>query len=118
MSLLTRKKSKSQQATDWLTTALKLGAVVSAARGAKKATKAGAKKGAKKAAKSGGKGLGKRLAPIAAIGGLIVVAKKLRSSKYLNNLIEQYHRGVKQRIAPRRRGHHRARRKPRRCPGR
>ena len=81
MSLLTRKKSKSQQATDWLTTALKLGAVVSAARGAKTATKAGAKKGAKKAAKSGGKGLGKRLAPIAAIGGLIVVAKKVRSSK-------------------------------------
>ena len=30
---------------------------------------------------------------------------KLRSSKYLNNLIEQDHRGVKQRIAPRRRGH-------------
>ena len=79
MSLLTRKKSKSQQATDWLTTALKLGAVVSAARGAKKATKAGAKKGAKVAAKRGSKSLGRRLVPFAAIGAVaLVAAKKLR----------------------------------------
>jgi hypothetical protein len=31
--------------------------------------------------------------------GLLPVETKLRSSKYLNNLIEQDHRGVKQRIA-------------------
>ena len=31
--------------------------------------------------------------------GLLPAATKLRSSKYLNNLIEQDHRGVKQRIA-------------------
>jgi hypothetical protein len=81
MSLLNRKASKQQQATDWLTTAVKAAAVGVAARGAGKATKKGAKKGAKKAAKRGGKSLGRRLAPIAAIGGLIVVAKRLRSSK-------------------------------------
>src|SRR4051794_20309803 len=81
MSLLNRKASKQQQATDWLTTAVKAAAVGVAARGAGKATKKGAKKGAKKAAKRGGKSLGRRLAPIAAIGGLVVVAKRLRSSK-------------------------------------
>jgi transposase-like protein len=31
--------------------------------------------------------------------GLLLAETKLRSSKYLNNLIEQAHRGVKQRIA-------------------
>ena len=31
--------------------------------------------------------------------GLLLAETKLRSSKYLNNLIEQDHRGVKQRIA-------------------
>jgi len=81
MSLLKRKAGKQQQATDWLTTAVKAAAIGVAARGAGRATKKGAKKGAKKAAKSGGKSLGRRLAPIAAIGGLIVVAKRLRSSK-------------------------------------
>ena len=81
MSLLKRKPTKQQQTADWLTTALKAAAVGVAARGAGKATKKGAKKGAKKAAKRGGKSLGRRLAPIAAIGGLIIVAKKLRSSK-------------------------------------
>jgi hypothetical protein len=81
MSLLRRKQTKPQQATDWLTTVLKLGAAGAAARGAGKATKKGAKKGAKKAAAQGGKGLGRRLAPIAAVAAVAVVAaKKLRSS--------------------------------------
>jgi hypothetical protein len=77
MSLLRRNKSKPQQATDWLTTVVKLGAVGAAARGAGKATK----KGAKKAGAQGGKGLGRRLAPFAAVAAVAVVAaKKLRSS--------------------------------------
>jgi transposase-like protein len=33
------------------------------------------------------------------VDGLLPASTKLRSSKYLNNLIEQNHRGVKQRIA-------------------
>ena len=80
MSLLRRKKTKPQQATDWLTTVLKVGAVGAAARGASQTAKKGAKKGAKKAAAKGGKGLGKRVAPFAALGVVgVVAAKKLRS---------------------------------------
>src|SRR5215212_3186810 len=81
MSLLKRKNPKPQQAADWLTTFLKAGALGVAARGAGKGAKKGAGKGAKKAAAKGGKSLGRRLAPIAAVGAVAVVAaKKLRSS--------------------------------------
>jgi hypothetical protein len=80
MSLIRRKKSKQQQATDWLTTVLKVGAVGAAARGAGQATKKGAKKGAKTAAAKGGRGLGKRVLPLAAIGtAAFVVLKRVRS---------------------------------------
>jgi len=86
MSLIRRKKSKQQQATDWLTTVLKVGAVGAALRGAGEATKKGAKKGAKKAGKTGavkgGKGLGKRVAPFAAIGAVaFIAAKKMRGGR-------------------------------------
>ena len=86
MTLLRRKKSKQQQATDWLTTVLKVGAVGAAVRGAGQATKKGAKKGAKKASKTaaakGGKGLAKRVAPVAAVGTVaFVVARKLRGGR-------------------------------------
>src|SRR4051812_14419197 len=83
MTMLRRKqKTKPEQATDWLTTVLKLGAVGAAARGAKKTAAKGAKKGAKKAAAKGGKSAGKRLAPFVALGAVgVVAAKKLRGGK-------------------------------------
>ena len=83
MSLLRRKKKTRQdQAVEWATAALKLGAVGAAAKGAKKTAGKGAKKGAKKVAATGGKGALRRVAPVLAIGGLAAVAaKKLRGGK-------------------------------------
>jgi hypothetical protein len=79
MSVLRRKKkSRQDEAVEWLTAALKLGAVGAAAKGAKKT----ARKTAKKAAKTGGKGIGKRIAPVLALGTVgFVAAKKLRGGK-------------------------------------
>ena len=82
MSVLRRKKTKQAQATDWLTTVLRLGAVGAAAKGAKKTAAKGAKKGSKKVAAKGGKGAGKRLAPFMVIGTVAFVAvRKLRGKK-------------------------------------
>jgi hypothetical protein len=83
MSVLRRKKkSRQDEALEWLTAALKLGAVGAAAKGAKKTASTGAKKGAKKVGAKGGKGAAKRLAPVLAIGGVAVfAAKKLRGGK-------------------------------------
>ena len=87
MSVLSRnKKTKKAEAADWLTTALKAGAVGVAARGGGKVAKKGgkkvAKKGAKRAAVKGGKGAGRRIAPFVAIGAVgLLVAKKLRGSR-------------------------------------
>jgi hypothetical protein len=79
MSVLRRrKKTRQDEAVEWLTAALKLGAVGAAAKGAKKS----ASKTAKKAAKTGGKGIGKRIAPAVALGAVgLVAAKKLRGRK-------------------------------------
>src|SRR5437764_480490 len=86
MSLIRLNKSKKAQATDWLTTLLKVGALGAAARGAgiaaKTGAKKGAKRGAKKAAAKGGKSVGKRLAPVALVGtGAFVAVRRLRGKK-------------------------------------
>jgi hypothetical protein len=76
MSVLrSKKKSRQDEAVEWLTAFLKLGAVGAAAKGAKKTA-------AKKAKKAAKKGVARRVVPVAALGTVGVVAvKKLRGGR-------------------------------------